>query len=54
MRLRRCRPIPNQVIPNQIWNNNQGNGVVHDNMMGDADEANPTTAKLKQTIFTME
>ena len=28
----------------KIWNNNQGNGVVYDNMMGAADGANPTTA----------
>ena len=28
----------------KIWNNNQGNGVVYDNMMGIVDGANPTTA----------
>ena len=28
----------------KIWNNNQSNGVVYDNMMGAADGANPTTA----------
>ena len=27
----------------KIWNNNQGNAVVYDNMMGAADGANPTT-----------
>ncbi|HUP78291.1 MAG TPA: matrixin family metalloprotease, partial [Pirellula sp.] len=27
----------------KIWNNNQGNGVVYDNMMGAADGADPTT-----------
>ncbi len=28
----------------KIWNNNQGNGVVYDNMMNAADGADPTTA----------